>query len=76
MTWTKRLSAPPPLQTDSGGPLVTLQDGVWWLMGESVLGGHCAAQDNLGVYGNASYFRDWIQQQMVVSLMMMMIMIN
>lgn len=55
-------------QTDSGGPLVTLQDGVWWLMGDGVLGGHCATQDNLGVYGNASYFRDWIQQQMVVSL--------
>ncbi|XP_075905949.1 transmembrane protease serine 2-like [Nelusetta ayraudi] len=51
--------------TDSGGPLVTLQDGVWWLLGDSVMGGHCTVQDNLGVYGNVSYFRDWIQQQMM-----------
>lgn len=72
LTWSATLtgsrSRP---QTDSGGPLVALQDGVWWLMGHSVLGGHCAAHDNLGVYGNASFFRDWIQQQMLVSLMIM-----
>lgn len=53
-------------QTDSGGPLVTLQDGLWWLMGDSVLGGHCAKQNNLGVYGNVTYFLDWIHQQMRV----------
>lgn len=53
-------------QTDSGGPLVTLKDGVWWLTGDSVWGGHCAEQNKLGVYGNVTFFLDWIYHQMRV----------
>lgn len=53
-------------QTDSGGPLVSLKDGVWWLVGDSVWGEHCTGQDKPGVYGNVTYFLDWIYQQMRV----------
>ncbi|XP_013124816.2 transmembrane protease serine 2 [Oreochromis niloticus] len=49
---------------DGGGPLVSLMDGVWWLIGDSIWGEHCAGQDAPGVYGNVAYFLDWIHRQM------------
>lgn len=54
-------------QTDSGGPLVSLKDGVWWLIGDSIWGEHCAEQNKPGVYGNVSHFLDWIHDQMKVN---------
>ncbi|KAM9359135.1 transmembrane protease serine 2-like [Symphorus nematophorus] len=50
--------------TDSGGPLVSLKDGVWWLIGDSIWGEHCTEQNKPGVYGNVTYFLDWIYHQM------------
>ncbi|XP_030260626.1 transmembrane protease serine 2-like [Sparus aurata] len=49
---------------DSGGPLVTLQDGVWWLIGDSIWGEHCTEKNKPGVYGNVTYFLEWIYHQM------------
>lgn len=53
-------------QTDSGGPLVSLKDGVWWLVGDTIWGEHCTEQNKPGVYGNVTYFLDWIYHQMRV----------
>ncbi|XP_070685509.1 transmembrane protease serine 2-like [Pempheris klunzingeri] len=50
-------------RTDSGGPLVSLKDGVWWLIGDSIWGEHCAEKNKPGVYGNVTYFLDWIYHQ-------------
>ncbi|XP_031146730.1 transmembrane protease serine 2-like isoform X2 [Sander lucioperca] len=50
--------------TDSGGPLMSLKDGVWWLIGDSIWGEHCTEQNKPGVYGNVTYFLDWIYHQM------------
>ncbi|XP_040903257.1 transmembrane protease serine 2-like [Toxotes jaculatrix] len=50
--------------TDSGGPLVSLKDGLWWLIGDSVWGEHCTGQNKPGVYGNVTYFLDWTYRQM------------
>lgn len=54
-------------QTDSGGPLVTLKDGLWWLVGDSVWGGRCTQRNMIGIYGNVTYFLDWIHHQMRVT---------
>uniref|UniRef100_A0A8C4H1M3 Transmembrane serine protease 2 n=1 Tax=Dicentrarchus labrax TaxID=13489 RepID=A0A8C4H1M3_DICLA len=51
---------------DSGGPLVSLKDGVWWLLGDNIWGEHCTGQKRPGVYGNVTYFLDWIHHQMRV----------
>lgn len=53
-------------QADSGGPLVSLQDGAWWLVGDRVRGGRCTEHNKPGVYGNVTYFLDWIHHQMRV----------
>uniref|UniRef100_H3CCZ6 Transmembrane serine protease 2 n=1 Tax=Tetraodon nigroviridis TaxID=99883 RepID=H3CCZ6_TETNG len=50
-------------QAESGSPLVTLEDGVWWLIGESIWAERCT-EHNTGVHGNISYFQAWIRQQM------------
>ncbi|XP_059186773.1 transmembrane protease serine 2-like isoform X2 [Centropristis striata] len=50
--------------TDSGGPLVALKDGVWWLIGDSIWGEHCTQRNRPGVYGNVTYYLDWIYRQM------------
>ncbi|XP_068441625.1 transmembrane protease serine 2-like [Clinocottus analis] len=50
--------------TDSGGPLVSLKDGVWWLIGDSVWGEHCTERNKPGVYGNVTFFLEWIYYQM------------
>ncbi|KAM3875334.1 transmembrane protease serine 2-like [Diretmus argenteus] len=49
---------------DSGGPLVTLKDGVWWLVGDTSWGEQWVEQSKPGVYGNVTYFLDWIHHQM------------
>ncbi|KAM3616105.1 uncharacterized protein V6R79_012400 [Siganus canaliculatus] len=50
--------------TDSGGPLTTLNDDVWWLLGDSIWGEGCTEKKAPGVYGNVTYFLDWIYFQM------------
>uniref|UniRef100_A0A3B4UD47 Transmembrane serine protease 2 n=1 Tax=Seriola dumerili TaxID=41447 RepID=A0A3B4UD47_SERDU len=52
--------------SDSGGPLLSLTNGLWWLTGDSIWGEHCAEQNKPGVYGNVTYFLDWIYRQMKV----------
>uniref|UniRef100_A0A3P9C328 Peptidase S1 domain-containing protein n=1 Tax=Maylandia zebra TaxID=106582 RepID=A0A3P9C328_9CICH len=54
------------IAADGGGPLVSLMDGVWWLIGDSIWGEQHAGQDAPGVYGNVAYFPDWIHRQMKV----------
>ncbi|XP_054868385.1 transmembrane protease serine 2-like isoform X1 [Amphiprion ocellaris] len=49
---------------DTGGPLVTLRDGLWWLIGDSIWGEHCTGQNKPGVYGNVTSYLDWIYRQM------------
>lgn len=53
-------------QADSGAPLVSLKDGVWWLIGDSIWGEHCAEQNKPGVYANITHLLDWIHYQMKV----------
>ncbi|KAK5868358.1 hypothetical protein PBY51_009384 [Eleginops maclovinus] len=50
--------------TDSGGPMVSLKDGVWWLIGDNIWGEHCNEQNRPRVYGSVTYFLDWIYHQM------------
>uniref|UniRef100_H2S217 Transmembrane serine protease 2 n=1 Tax=Takifugu rubripes TaxID=31033 RepID=H2S217_TAKRU len=51
---------------DSGSPLVTLKNGVWWLTGDTIWGDKCT-EHNIGVHSNISYFQAWIHQQMKVN---------
>lgn len=51
-------------QTDSGGPLVTQKGRLWWLIGDNIWGGQRHEQSKPGVYGNITYFLDWIFCQM------------
>ncbi|XP_068601390.1 transmembrane protease serine 2-like [Brachionichthys hirsutus] len=50
--------------SDGGSPLVSLKDGLWWLVGDSIWGDHCAVRRKPGVFGNVTYFLDWIYHQM------------
>ncbi|XP_068174139.1 transmembrane protease serine 2-like [Antennarius striatus] len=50
--------------SDGGSPLVSLKDGLWWLVGESIWGEHCSVNSKPGVFGNVTYFLDWIYHQM------------
>lgn len=51
-------------QGDSGGPLVVKQDDIWWLAGDTSWGIGCAWRNRPGVYGNVSYFFNWVHEQM------------
>ncbi|XP_047234280.1 transmembrane protease serine 2 [Girardinichthys multiradiatus] len=51
-------------QGDSGGPLVVNTGDVWWLLGDTSWGYGCAVKNKPGVYGNITYFSEWIQKQM------------
>ncbi|XP_072248839.1 transmembrane protease serine 2-like [Leuresthes tenuis] len=50
--------------SDGGGPLVSLTDGLWWLIGDSIWAEHCTGQNKPGVYGNITQYLDWIYSQM------------
>lgn len=54
------------LQGDSGGPLVVKEGNVWWLVGDTSWGIGCAWENKPGVYGNVTYFIDWVYKQMQV----------
>lgn len=64
LTWERSSSCV--LQGDSGGPLVVKERNVWWLAGDTSWGIGCAWKNKPGVYGNITYFIDWIHQQMQV----------
>ncbi|XP_060765645.1 transmembrane protease serine 2 isoform X2 [Neoarius graeffei] len=51
-------------QGDSGGPLVTKENVLWWLVGDTSWGQGCALRNRPGVYGNMTFFLDWIYTQM------------
>ncbi|XP_051972501.1 transmembrane protease serine 2-like [Xyrauchen texanus] len=51
-------------QGDSGGPLVIQENSLWWLIGDTSWGDGCAFRNKPGVYGNVTYFLDWIYEQM------------
>ena len=45
---------------------MTEKDSVWWIMGDISWGEGCGRVNKPGVYGNVTYFLDWIYAQMKV----------
>uniref|UniRef100_A0A3B4AQ69 Transmembrane serine protease 2 n=1 Tax=Periophthalmus magnuspinnatus TaxID=409849 RepID=A0A3B4AQ69_9GOBI len=52
--------------TDSGGPLMSLLDGRWWLLGDNLWGRHCTEDYKPDVYANVTFYLDWIYSKMKV----------
>ncbi|KAJ0022247.1 hypothetical protein NQD34_009737, partial [Periophthalmus magnuspinnatus] len=50
--------------TDSGGPLMSLLDGRWWLLGDNLWGRHCTEDYKPDVYANVTFYLDWIYSKM------------
>uniref|UniRef100_A0A3B5M076 Peptidase S1 domain-containing protein n=1 Tax=Xiphophorus couchianus TaxID=32473 RepID=A0A3B5M076_9TELE len=55
-------------QGDSGGPLVVNSGNVWWLIGVTSWGYGCGLRTKPGLYGNISFFMEWIQKQITMVL--------
>ncbi|XP_061538196.1 transmembrane protease serine 2-like [Phycodurus eques] len=55
---------PDACKTDSGGPLVSQSDGLWWLVGDNIWPESCTDLNKPGVYSNVTFFLDWIYHQM------------
>ncbi|XP_060940920.1 vitamin K-dependent protein C [Limanda limanda] len=47
---------------DSGGPMVTLYRGTWFLIGLVSWGEGCGREDKLGVYTKVSNYHEWINR--------------
>ncbi|XP_032420423.1 vitamin K-dependent protein C [Xiphophorus hellerii] len=47
---------------DSGGPMVTLYRGTWFLVGLVSWGERCGMVDKLGIYTKVSNYNEWITQ--------------
>ncbi|XP_078480491.1 LOW QUALITY PROTEIN: transmembrane protease serine 2-like [Lampetra planeri] len=61
-------AGPPPCHAADGAALlVTLTHGKWWLVGVNVWGQRCHEQHTPAVYGNVTYFLDWMFRQMKVT---------
>lgn len=50
-------------QGDSGGPMVVKEGNHWWLAGDTSWGIGCALRNRPGVYGNVTFFIDWVYTQ-------------
>ena len=52
-------------QVDLGGPLVTEEDSVWWLIGDRSWAYGCVSGIP-AAYGNVTFYLQWLYEQMQV----------